>query len=441
MSVQTQSILAELTPALCQGRPAVVVGAGRSGRAVARLLRRLGAGVRLLEARTLDEDFALEARALGIEICLGPHLPEHFADAALVVPSPGAALASLQPLLPASPPPVLAETEVAWRCLEGEPVIGITGTSGKTTTTSLCAAMLRAHGLSVFAGGNIGAPLSEYVLARCDGAPRVDVVVLELSSFQLQTCTTLRPRVAMLLNLSENHLDYHADMDEYLAAKMQLFACQSGEDCAILPPELGDVAAGLKARRVELVLPEGEERFPYMRLLGRHNHINAEAAWRAVREFGVLEAEAARAVAAFAPIEHRLERVAERRGLLCVNDSKGTTVEALRVALQAFDRPVLLLAGGTFKGGDLESLRPLLAEKVKAVGLFGGSREIFENAWTGAVPLGWDQTLGEAMQRLIGLSAPGDVLLLAPATSSFDQYANYGQRGADFKRLVKELLP
>ena len=244
--------------------------------------------------------------------------------------------------------------------------------------------------------------------------------------------------MGVLLNISENHLDYHADMREYVDAKMRLFQCQEPSDAAVLGAGMEEIAEryGVRARR--LGIGQGEL-FADMQLLGPHNRANAEAARLACREFGISDADAVRAAAEFRPLEHRLERVAEKRGVLYVNDSKGTTVEALRVALNAFDRPVLLLAGGKFKGGDLEGLRDLVSDKVRAVGLYGASREHFERAWAGAVPLSWDETLEQAVHRLASLAGPGDVVLLAPATSSFDQYANYLRRGEDFKRIVREM--
>lgn len=430
--------------AIQPGDLAVVVGAGVSGVAAARLLHRIGARVRLLD-RSRDRipaDFAAWAAGEGVEIVCGEHAPEHFAGARLVVPSPGVAAAVIRKLLPTGDAPeIMAETELAWRQLSGEPVIGVTGTSGKTTTTSLCSAMLREQGLSVFTGGNIGTPLSEYVLS----GEKADVVVLELSSFQLQTCSLLRPQVAILLNISENHLDFHKDMEEYVSAKMRLFANQTAEDVAILQEGMDELARryGLKGRIAHYA---ATGRFPDMQLMGPHNRANAEAAWLACREFGVSEEAAARAVAAFRPLEHRLEKVAEIGGVLYVNDSKCTTVEALRVALASFDRPVVLLAGGKFKGGNLPGLCPLLKKHARCVALFGASRERFEPAWRDTLPVTWDQTLEKALRRVAGLDGrpalarEGDVVLLAPACSSYDQYPNYLRRGEDFKRVVRETL-
>jgi len=418
---------------------AAVVGGGRSGRAAVRLLQELGANVRLLEKKpeNLPHDFVRWAEQNGVVIVGGEHKTEHFAGLDLLIPSPGVAVATLLPLLGNSArPEILAETELAWRQLDGEPVIGITGTSGKTTTTSLCAAMLKAHGLSVFTGGNIGTPLSEYVLERRQGGAKADVLVLELSSFQLQTCCELRPRVGVLLNLAPNHLDYHKDMEEYAQAKMRLFSRQQSGDLALFGSGLETFAAQIGTRcRVAFVDPR-IQRFPHTSLLGAHNQTNAEAAWQAAREFGVSEEEAIQAMRDFRPLPHRLERVAEQHGVLYVNDSKATTLEALRVALLAFDRPVLLLAGGKFKGGDPAELNDLIKKRVRAVGLYGACREAFESVWASVVPVSWDPTLRDALARLRDLARPGDAILLAPATASFDQYRDYLERGDDFRCAV-----
>ena len=426
-------------------RSVAVIGAGRSGRAAVRLLHELGADVRLLvkKPEQMPAEFSSWLSEHRVPVFGGEHRPEHFEGVELVIPSPAAAKAVIEPLLPVQPDgkkaEIMAETELAWRLLENEPVIGITGTSGKTTTTSLTAAMLEAHGLRVFTGGNIGVPLSEYVLGRRHGDEKADVVVLELSSFQLQTCSTLHPRVGMLLNISENHLDFHKDMKEYTDAKMRLFARQTERDVAILAPSLAALPEkyGMKAR-VEF-LTEGARPFPDTRLIGAHNQSNAEAAFMAASLFDVTREEAARAMREFAPIAHRLEHIADIDGVQYVNDSKCTTIEALKVALAAFDRPVILLAGGKFKGGDVEGVRDLLKKHVRAVALYGASREHFEPAWKDVVPVSWDETMDQALARARTLAMPGDAVLLAPATSSYDQFKNYIERGNHFRALVTNM--
>lgn len=420
------------------GELAVVVGAGRSGLAAARLLRRAGARVRLLDSNLKAlagrEVLSAELAALGIDVQLGEHSAAQFAGAAFVVPSPGMPVARLVGLVDTQVSEILAEMELAWRYLDDEPVLAITGTSGKTTTASLAAAMLHEQGYSVFLGGNIGTPLSEYVL----GGKKADVLVLEISSFQLQACTTFCPRAGILLNITPNHLDYHKDMAEYTEAKFRLFRCQDEGDLAVLGEDLQALADAhrLKARKVFV---KATDRFPTSCLMGAHNRINEEAAWQACRLFGVTEASATKAVERFQPLPHRLERVRERGGVLYVNDSKCTTVSALQVALEAFDRPVRLLCGGKFKGGDLAGLTDLLRAKVQEVVLFGASREHFEKAWQGIVPISWHETMEPAVRFASANAKSGDVVLLAPATSSYDLYKNYEQRGEDFKQIVGKL--
>lgn len=420
------------------GELAVVVGAGRSGLAAARLLRRAGARVRLLDSNLKAlagrEVLSAELAALGIDVQLGEHSAAQFAGAAFVVPSPGMPVARLAGLVDTQVSEILAEMELAWRYLDDEPVLAITGTSGKTTTASLAAAMLHEQGYSVFLGGNIGTPLSEYVL----GGKKADVLVLEISSFQLQACTTFCPRAGILLNITPNHLDYHKDMAEYTEAKFRLFRCQDEGDLAVLGEDLQALADAhrLKARKVFV---KATDRFPTSCLMGAHNRINEEAAWQACRLFGVTEASATKAVERFQPLPHRLERVRELGGVLYVNDSKCTTVSALQVALEAFDRPVRLLCGGKFKGGDLAGLTDLLRAKVQEVVLFGASREHFEKAWQGIVPISWHETMEPAVRFASANAKSGDVVLLAPATSSYDLYKNYEQRGEDFKQIVGKL--
>ena len=434
-----------MSPLDLSHRRVAVIGAGRSGRAAVRLLRELGADVRLLEKKPdqMPADFSAWLGENHVPVFGGEHAPAYFEGVDLVIPSPAAAKAVIEPLLPVredgSKAEIMAETELAWRLLDGEPVIGVTGTSGKTTTTSLCSAMLEAHGLRVFTGGNIGVPLSEYVLGRRRGEPKADVIVLELSSFQLQTCSTLHPRVGILLNISENHLDFHKDMKEYTDAKMNLFARQTESDTAILSPSLSRLPGeyGMKAR-VTFLTP-GARPFPDTRLIGAHNQSNAEAAFMAASIFGVTREEAARAMREFTPIAHRLEHIADIDGVQYVNDSKCTTIEALKVALRAFDRPVVLLAGGKFKGGDVEGMRPLIKEHVRAVALYGASREHFEPAWKDVVPVTWDETMDLALARARGIAQKGDAVLLAPATSSYDQYKNYIERGNHFRALVNAM--
>jgi len=294
---------------------------------------------------------------------------------------------------------------------------------------------LEAAGKKVFTGGNIGTPLSEYVL----GGEKADVLVLEVSSFQLQNIDTFHPAAAALLNFSANHLDFHADMEEYLAAKLRLFANQTESDLAVVPEAMRGELSTRAFTRARTVYFQARGRFAAPALPGAHNQANMEAALALCAHFGVTERTAREAMAVFTPAGHRLERVGEKGGVLFIDDSKATTVEALRAAIQSCDRPVRLLAGGVFKGGDLEGLVPLLRERVRSVGLFGASREIFEAAWAGSVALFWEPKLEGAVRRLYGQAGPGETILLSPATASFDLYSGYKARGDDFQRIFREL--
>ena len=252
-----------------RGDKVVVIGCGKSGQAACRLLAGKGARVHLLEAKEMDKKLKAEMESLGCVVETGAHKKEQFADADFVIPSPGVPLRSIlqtmgmpedAPLEGGQGPVILAETELAYRYLakdgqqDGpkEKIIAVTGTSGKTTTVHLIADMLCAGGRTATLAGNVGTPLSEYLLELENGKKRVDCIVVEISSFQLQTCLLFRPDVAVLMNITPNHLDYHKDMDEYVAAKLRLFACQTERDKAIVPQEWSAAynAAGFKAREV-----------------------------------------------------------------------------------------------------------------------------------------------------------------------------------------------
>ncbi|MGE4551466.1 MAG: UDP-N-acetylmuramoyl-L-alanine--D-glutamate ligase [Desulfovibrionaceae bacterium] len=418
-----------------RGRRITVVGGGVSGRAAARLAAAKGAAVRVVDANP-DLDPAPFA-ALGPAVTLerGPHSPAQFADADLVVLSPGVPARKLDPFLDdRARDRLVAEFELAsW--FTDAPMVAITGTNGKTTTTKVIAAVFEAAGKSVFVGGNIGTPLSESVYA----GERPDVLVMEISSFQLMACRTLKPRVGILLNVSANHLDWHRDMDEYIDAKLSLFARQDESDLAILPArQRAELEPRLKTR-AQVLWYEPQVRFDAPNLPGAHSVANLEAVWRAVSFLGVDEPTAARAVAAFVPPHHRIERVAEVAGVLYVDDSKATTLEAVAAAVKSFDRPVRLLMGGVYKGGDVRSLIPVFQGHVVQIGLFGAAREVFEPALRDDFDLFWAPELPAAVARLAAAARPGDVVLLSPGTASFDLYKGYAQRGDHFQGIVKAM--
>lgn len=426
---------------------AVVIGTGKSGTAAARLLHKKGARVRILEQKeeNISSAFRAFAEHCGIEIMVGAHSTAQFAGASLVVPSPGVPVAKVLPFLTPTPqangetalPVVMSEIELASRYVAA-PIIGVTGTNGKTTTVSLCAAMLQAAGKRVFLGGNIGTPLADYVVDAEDGTvPAADVIVLELSSFQLQTCTKLHPKVAVLINLSENHLDYHKDMQEYRDAKCKLFAKQTADDLAVLQDGMQGLAADYHLQAKTQYFGT-KSPFTAPNLDGKHNQANIQAAWLACQPFGVSHDDAAKAVAEFHPKAHRNARVGEYNGILFIDDSKATTVDSLRAALESCERPVHLLCGGKWKGGNLDLLHDVMQGHVVSIGLFGASREVFESAWEGKFPIFHEDNLDKAFARITATAKQGEAVLMSPATSSFDAYHNYKERGEHFCRLVKE---
>ena len=420
-------------PGQLKGHHAVVVGAGRSGLAAARLLSALGAATRLVERNEKGvtqkvRDLALE---LGWDLRVGDHTAEDFEGADLVVLSPGVPLSSLASLIPERTK-VVSELELAsW--FVSEPMVAVTGTTGKTTTTALIGHILERCGKTVFVGGNIGVPLSEYLL----GGKPVDILVLEVSSFQLQHTDSFHPMVGVFVNFSPNHLDFHATEEEYFMAKLALFANMGEQDLAVLHLSLKDELEARTFTRAKRIYYVGSERFTCPSLTGPHNQENLEAAWLVCRYFGIAEQDVAASLADFRPKPHRLEQIGTYEGVICVDDSKATTITALEAALKSFDRPIILLAGGIFKGGDPASLTDLIRQRVKAICLFGASREIFGPAWSNVVPTSWSPTLEQAVEQACGQAETGNVVLLSPATSSFDLFENYKARGTAFGKAVR----
>jgi len=416
-----------------KGHKAVVMGAGRSGLSAAALLTTLGAGVRLLEKRTDFDGSQMESRGLlDVELIQGEHRQEHFQGADLVVVSPGISMAMVRGLCPEGQT-VISELELAsW--FISEPVIAVTGTNGKTTTCMLIQKVLEKAGRKVFTGGNIGTPLSDHVLS----GKRADILVLEVSSFQLQGCSGFAPHVGVLLNFSANHLDHHENENEYFRAKMQLFARQSPMDLAVLPLELREkVENDFRVKsNITYFAPTG--RFHCPALPGAHNQANMEAAMLACGFVDVSRKVFDQALLEFVPPPHRQEVFLQNKGVHYINDSKATTLEAMAAALKAFDAPIRLLAGGRYKGGDFSLLAGTLQEKAAKVYLFGDSREIFEDAWKNSADMEHFPDLEQAAARAVQEAGPGDNVLLSPGTSSFDLFSNYQERGEAFKKAVRK---
>ncbi len=430
-----------------------VLGLGRSGEAAARLLADRGARVTTLESGEAAA-FASKAaalNALGVETIFGAAADTHDAAFDLAVISPGLdPAAPLAQNLLARGVRTIAEIELA-HSLDCTPVIAITGTNGKTTTTELVAAMLQSAGTRTIAGGNIGKPYSEIVLE----AEPLDLLTLEVSSFQLERIETFRPRAAVWLNLTPDHLDRYRDIDEYRAAKLRIFDYQERDDDAIV--KASERLPRLRARRTTFnayapgadfaldgraIRYQGEVALDLdtTRLRGLHNAENAMAALGVARALGYSFAAVVAALQAYQPAPHRCELVAQRDGIDFVNDSKATNLDALEKALRSEERPVILIAGGKDKGFTFGPLAHLVATKVRRAVLIGEMAGRIESEWQAFVPC---EQAGFSLERAVQLAReaarPGDVVLFSPGTSSFDMFKNYADRGDQFRTLAQSL--
>lgn len=441
------------------GKPVVVVGLARSGIAAARFLAGLGRQVVATDRKTPAElpEEALKLADSGVRLELGGHRAETFAGAGLVVVSPGVPWQSPELVAArAAGIPVIGELELGARHIHG-PVAAITGTKGKSTTTAALGAMLREAGRDVRVGGNIG----DAVTGLLKGATDETAFVLEVSSFQLESTESLRPKVAVFLNLSADHLDRHASFEEYGAAKARIFANQTADDFAVVnadDPNVMALARATRARMVRFGTGDAEARFvgPEARLrMGGHaaslfhrsdvkvpgDHIAMDllAAAAAASLMGAPPDAIRRAVSAFAGVEHVLERVAVVRGVAFYNDTKATNVDAALKSIESFATPVLPILGGRYKGGDFVALAPALARHGKAVLAIGESTDRITAALSATVPVIACRSLKEAVEKGFERGAPGDTVLLAPGCSSFDMFTDYAARGRAFKDEVRAL--
>lgn len=449
-----------------KGKRATVVGGARSGLAVARLLARHGAKVLLTERGPATEGIEAALDALRVRYEFGGHTDQAL-DADLFAVSPG--VPSNAPLLEMAARagiPVYAEIEVAsWFC--AAPIVAITGTNGKTTTTSLTGYLFRQSGRRTVVAGNIGYPFSDYV----NDLTADDVAVLEVSSFQLDHIATFRPRVSILLNITPDHLDrYDHDFNRYAQSKYRVFENQQAGDALVYnadDPRLADYLSLIQQHRTfdafaisqttepergafvrdgqivlrlnhqeELLMPTGQ-----LALRGRHNLYNSLAAAVAARVMEVRSEVVRESLATFEGVPHRLEFVRDVRGVRYVNDSKATNVNAVWYALESFpSERIVLIAGGRDKGNDYAPLRPLVREKVRAVVAVGESADKVMRELGSAAPISEKTASMEmAIERAAALARPGDVVLLSPACASFDMFENYEDRGDTFKRLVMNL--
>ncbi len=452
-----------------KNKRALVVGLGKSGMAAALFLKERGARVTVSDTRSARE-LATQIPALleaGIMVESGGHGLLTFRRQDLIVVSPGVPLDTpevAQAL--ALGLPVIGELELASRFLVGH-VVAITGSNGKTTTTTLTGEIFAGAGLPTLVGGNIGLPVIELVAASTSESWDI----LEVSSFQLETVEQFRPKIAMVLNITPDHLDRHKTFDRYAAAKARITACQTAEDFLVLNAE--DKAAQMvaaqtvsgrsraqifwfsNARQIKqgafvhgesvfFLAREGGKPEPILPLAeiplrGAHNVENVLAAVCAARLAGIAAESIRKSVAGFRAVEHRLELVRTLAGIEFYNDSKATNVDATLKAVASFPRGVHLILGGKDKDSDYTQLAPLLRERVKAVYLIGSAAEKIERELAGVVKMVRSGTLEAAIRSARDAAQAGDVVLLAPACSSFDQFDNYEHRGRVFRQTVESL--
>ncbi len=439
---------------------AVVIGLGMSGMAAVRFFRDRGVEVAVSEYRPLAA-LAGEERAMLRELAheTGGHSEQFVLQGDCIVPSPGVPLDL--PVLAAARRtgiPIVGELALA-AGMFSVPVIGVTGSNGKTTVTSLIGTLLRSCGFRPFVGGNIGNPLLS-ALTRMD---EYDVLVLELSSFQLDLAGEFRPDIGLLLNLTPDHLDRHGSMEAYVRAKMGMFNHQEMHDCAILGgddplvmEQAGDIRAPVatfgqgdrhQARivgdEIRVDLPgrgHGWFSLSGTGLASPVNRLNAAAAILAVISLGAQERCVADGLQAFVPVEHRMTRVAEIQGVAFINDSKATNVGALAAALKSCPPGVILIAGGRDKQGDFSGLRQLVRERVTHMLCIGEAATMLEEVFGGWTRVEKVGDMQRAVTRGAALAEPGQTVLLAPGCASFDMFADYKQRGRVFTAAVHALM-
>lgn len=435
-----------------------MVGLARTGLDTSLFLARQGARVTATDIKT-KEAIPWDLTPLnkeGVRLALGGHPDEAFEEADLIVVSPG--VPSDLPGLrraQAQGKPVISEIELASWFLK-VPIIAVTGTNGKSTTTTLLGEIFGRAGLKVFVGGNLGVPLIRALMESSS----IEYAVAEVSSFQLELIKEFRPWMAIMLNLSPDHLDRHLSYDDYVQAKGRIFLNQTPEDYAIGNGDDHQVCQLLRAGRARPIffgreqgdiflgphgivscLDQKEQVYKLTApgLKGVHNQENAMAAVAAAELCGVDYAPLAAVLAEFPGLPHRMEFIRELRGVSYINDSKGTNVGAVKKSLAGFAPGVILIAGGKDKGGDYQELGKEVKEKVRALILLGEAREKMNQALGRLVPTHLVSDLKEAVLTAAGLAQPGDVVLLSPACASFDMFVNFEDRGDKFKALVAGL--
>ena len=430
-----------------------VLGAGLSGSAAARLLRSEGAHVTVLdsaEERNLLKSTIDNLRSQDIRVICGALADQDSSTYQMAVLSPGIDPASrLARNFSSRKINMVGELELGWRSCE-VPVLAVTGTNGKTTTTELVAQMLNACGQQTIACGNIGKPLSEVAREK----KQFDVLTVEVSSFQLETIQSFRPSISLWLNFAPDHLDRYRSVTDYRAAKLRIFENQTADDVAIV--NAMERLPGIRARTItfsayvdqaDFRLSEGAViyqneavlRLSDTKLRGLHNIENLMATLAAGMARGLSFREMMPPLCTYEPRPHRCEFVREVGGVAYVNDSKATNLDAVEKALRAQSKPVILIAGGKDKGFTFDPLRPLIEEKVKSAILIGEMAESIRQSWSGVASSDIANSLVDAVERAHAMAEPGEVVLFSPGTSSFDMFKSYADRGDQFRALVHAL--
>jgi UDP-N-acetylmuramoylalanine--D-glutamate ligase len=443
------------------GKKVVVIGMGKTGIAAASFLGKQGAKVTVTDEKPSNQwsaEFKRIAQEKWLEI--GKYNADTLADADMVIPSPGVPphnnllVAALKKKIP-----VISEVELAYRFLK-IPLIAVTGTNGKTTTTALLSKILKHSGKKIFVGGNIGTPLIGYM----ESSNKDDFVVAEISSFQLQWIEKFRPFIAILLNITCDHINYHGSFAEYRRIKTRLFENQTKSDYAILnaaDSEQEGIEENIRSKIVKFssanelksgiflknntiifrMQDNGEEQYPLgmIKLPGLHNAENVMAAIIAARFCECSPENIMAAITDFRGLPHRIEFAGEKNSVKFYDDSKGTNVGSVIRALDTFAQPVILLLGGRDKDGDFKTLKPLLATKTKKVILFGEAQNRIASLIGKNVPVLKKIKLGEAIEIAYKNSRPGDIILLSPGCASFDEFTDYKERGDFFKKMVRDL--
>ncbi|MBI4777861.1 UDP-N-acetylmuramoyl-L-alanine--D-glutamate ligase [Candidatus Desantisbacteria bacterium] len=444
-----------------KGKIVTVVGLGRSGLAASKLLHKIGAIVRATDTKPMDSlDSGIEGlRLSGIEIETGKNTPKFFDGSQLIVLSPG--IPGNIPVIArsiAGGVPVISEIELGWQCLQGQRVVGITGTNGKTTTTTLIGEILKTSGMNLFVGGNIGTPLCEKVLEL----EKDTAVILEISSFQLEEIDRFRANISVFLNLTPDHLDRYKDMDEYTRAKARIFDNQTPFDFSVLNADYDTVLSLARHGEAEQIYFSRQKRLNHsgvylengkivaniygqrlsickqedVRIPGPYNLENAMAATAVALLLKIPSEIIAKTLRGFKGVEHRMELTEVINGIRFINDSKATNVDSVLCALNSFPSPIVLIAGGKDKGCDYRRLTPLLNEKVRAMVLLGEAAERIEKE-SGFKPSYRTSSLEEAVLTSYQAASTGDTVLFSPACSSFDMFKNYEERGRIFKEIVR----